>query len=568
MPFVIRLRLVAGGETEEIVLARDSVVIGSGPGADVRREGLGWAARHAVLTRIGDELLVADAAGHIAGSLRTGDALELGGVSLTWLGHGPTTTAAATAPAPAPTPAGAPASAPLAAPSPPRVIPAGQALRASQRWRSGTFGDELVGALRRSPWFVLSAAVHGVALLLLVMFGPIARRETSPIAPYGIVSATAVATDPLESGGPEDRGVDGEPEEVSAPEFDPGPPVLEEKHPEEMPSPGADLRETTPAPEADLLSDPVDDASVPEPLISPSPTIVRLRKPRTEKPPAPPPPAPPTSVTATADDFVDHDQGQALERTRRAVARLRGELRGGGSLGRVLRGLRTADLLVVSGQYDHMETVLEELHLPYTLRSPYDLVSDPDLSAHKLVFWNCGAMSIPPSYRVPLVEMIQRFVRDGGWLFTTDWEVGSLLVKAFPGYLSTGGALRPLPSMVVSIRPVTDAEDDPLLEGVFEPGTNPKWWLEPASQDVIVANRSKVKALIESPDLAGAPYLRSPVVVATFPYERGRVLHAMGHYYQQEGNVTGTAGVQRLALNFVRMRLERGAGAVATERPR
>ena len=53
-------------------------------------------------------------------------------------------------------------------------------------------------------------------------------------------------------------------------------------------------------------------------------------------------------------------------------------------------------------------------------------------------------------------------------------------------------------------------------------------------------------------------------MVATFPYERGRVLHAMGHVYQQEGNVTGTAGVQRLALNFVRMRLEQGGTAAAT----
>jgi hypothetical protein len=236
-----------------------------------------------------------------------------------------------------------------------------------------------------------------------------------------------------------------------------------------------------------------------------------------------------------ADDFVDHDQGNALDRTRRAVAKVRGELRGGGALGRAMRGMRSSDLLVVSGQYDHMETVLEELRLPYTLKGPYELAGDPELSGYKMVFWNCGAMSIPPSYRVPLVNALQRFVRDGGWLFTTDWEVGSLLVKAFPGYLSTGGALRPLPSLVVEIRPVTDAEDDPLLEGVFEKGTTPKWWLEPASQDVIVANRSRVKALIEAPDLAGHPHLRSPVVVATFPYERGRVLHAMGHVYQQEG---------------------------------
>ena len=42
---------------------------------------------------------------------------------------------------------------------------------------------------------------------------------------------------------------------------------------------------------------------------------------------------------------------------------------------------------------------------------------------------------------------------------------------------------------------------------------------------------------------------------------RGRVLHAMGHYWQQKGTVSGAEGAQRIALNFVRMRLERDSAA-------
>jgi hypothetical protein len=44
-------------------------------------------------------------------------------------------------------------------------------------------------------------------------------------------------------------------------------------------------------------------------------------------------------------------------------------------------------------------------------------------------------------------------------------------------------------------------------------------------------------------------------VAATFHYGRGRVLHAVGHYYQEAGNLAGTIAAHRLALNFVLMRL-------------
>jgi hypothetical protein len=49
---------------------------------------------------------------------------------------------------------------------------------------------------------------------------------------------------------------------------------------------------------------------------------------------------------------------------------------------------------------------------------------------------------------------------------------------------------------------------------------------------------------------------RSPAVAATFHYGRGRVLHTMGHYYQEAGNLAGTISAHRLALNFVLMRLD------------
>ncbi len=48
----------------------------------------------------------------------------------------------------------------------------------------------------------------------------------------------------------------------------------------------------------------------------------------------------------------------------------------------------------------------------------------------------------------------------------------------------------------------------------------------------------------------------SPAVASTFHAGRGRVLHTLGHYYQEAGNLAGTNSVHRLALNFVLMRLD------------
>ena len=65
--------------------------------------------------------------------------------------------------------------------------------------------------------------------------------------------------------------------------------------------------------------------------------------------------------------------------------------------------------------------------------------------------------------------------------------------------------------------------------------------------------------LIDSPMLK-SQFNRSPIVAATFHYGRGRVLHTMGHYYQEAGNLAGTLSAHRLALNFVLMRLDQDRG--------
>jgi len=130
-----------------------------------------------------------------------------------------------------------------------------------------------------------------------------------------------------------------------------------------------------------------------------------------------------------------------------------------------------------------------------------------------------------------------------------------VLMEAFPGYVQSHGPRRPLPETIVDIGPAKRQAGNELLEGVFHRGVQGRWWLEQASFDIQPLRRD-VKVLIESPDLKDL-YGRNPAVAVTFKYGRGRVLHVMGHYYQEAGNLAGTVSAQRLALNFVLMRITR-----------
>ena len=268
----------------------------------------------------------------------------------------------------------------------------GIAARAARRWRTGTFGDELVGALRRSPWFVLSAAVHGLALFLLMVFGPSPQRPVVTLLPYGIVTATSEATDPIESGGPEDRAPgELEPEEVSAPEFDPGPPVLDEKDPQEMPSPGADLRETTHGarggraagpdrrgaaaragdqPDADDRARPQADAPTSRP---------RLLPPR-------PPPRSPWPPTTSSTTTRARPSSARAARSRGCAASSAEAARSGARCAAC--GPRTSSSC--PGSTTTSRPCSRSSASRTRSRARTSSSRDPDLSAHKLVFWNCG----------------------------------------------------------------------------------------------------------------------------------------------------------------------------------
>lgn len=598
---MIVLSLTVGGETRTHSSGRPRVRLGSGADADIRVADAGWRDLEAVLVHFGTEVRCEALDGE-SWRLRVGDSVRLGAARVTLVGLLPlaetadapppttaTTSAAAAAallfgdyeeaPASAPTfeleaaperatahartapptpppapssaaaaPSAAPAPAPPPVPSappppPPTFDPSGPFTRppgsprrpAFPAFPTESFGEEVVRQLRRTPYVTVSLVVHVLALLVLSLLHTSPTDDLHERGPGALV--TMAELDPYNA---EDRGLD-------ADDSDDGSPLPQ---PELEPIPDIEIPDVPPPP-AEVPREELELAPLPEPEgldiplgLNPS---VRAAGER------PRPPVKP-ATSELARDFSKADKDAVNQRAARIV---RTHLGREGGRGDPFGRLEREDLLVVDGSFDKIGRVLHALRLPYVAVTPMSLTfkNAPDLDQHKAIFWNCGE-SLPPN-RVPTVaRRIRKFVEEGGYLFTTDWAVATLLMPAFPGYLGTTGPLEPLPETVVDIAPAPGKSTHPLLAGVFHPHVPGRWWLEQASFEVRVLDPRNVETLIVSKDLE-AKYHRSPVVAATFRYGKGRVMHVMGHYYQEEGNLAGTITAQRLALNFVLERINR-----------
>src|SRR3990167_7203209 len=90
-----------------------------------------------------------------------------------------------------------------------------------------------------------------------------------------------------------------------------------------------------------------------------------------------------------------------------------------------LKGIKEKDIVVVRGQYDHVETLLS------TLKVPYELIEPESIESHnggRVMFVNCKSYD---GVSKGTLNAVKTFVREGGRVVTTDWSLG-LISKAFP----------------------------------------------------------------------------------------------------------------------------------------
>ena len=402
-----------------------------------------------------------------------------------------------------------------------------------------TLGEDMVQQLRRAPFFAASLAVH---LLVAFLLAVVWRTDDTPSTQDGTttIGSAILSEEEFDGESLNDDPVDDLP--LDASELDTVDIEESLELPEEAPSAPTipDSLEHELAEFMDGHVEPTEIGTIPTNDILQHRTNKRM-----------PTRVPPKIL---AQQFSG---GMAHQANRKAADIVRdmmgkGARRGGG---KGLEGIKEGDLLVVQAGFDHIGKVLTALRLPYRTVQVYDLTAKDrvNFEDYQVVFWNCGE-SFRGMNRIH--KRIAQFVRKGGYLFTTDWAIEHVVVPSFPGYLTTRGRNAKLEEMVVEIEPTYEHRNHPLLEGVFARNSNGRWWLEQLSFDVGIGPRGRetVTSLIESPPLADH-YGVSPIVAATFPFGRGRVLHAMGHYFQEAGNLAGTIASHRLALNFVMMRL-------------
>ncbi|MBN2150860.1 MAG: hypothetical protein JW839_05430 [Candidatus Lokiarchaeota archaeon] len=178
-------------------------------------------------------------------------------------------------------------------------------------------------------------------------------------------------------------------------------------------------------------------------------------------------------------------------------------------------------IIVVPGEYDTAEAVLDALDLSYEQRDPGEF-DGLKLRTSDVVVVNCPGEGFSPAGLAALRE----HVAAGGLLITTDWALKHVVESAFPGFVEHNGA--ETEEEFVDVR-VTDKVVD-YLKDLIAPGLQPVWWLEGGSYPIRILN-SNVRTLLVSRGMKEK--YADPTVACIIHYGRGRVLHMTSHLFLQ-----------------------------------
>jgi hypothetical protein len=220
--------------------------------------------------------------------------------------------------------------------------------------------------------------------------------------------------------------------------------------------------------------------------------------------------------------------------------------------GEYLERIAASDVVVVKGDSDECENVLDALQVPHTLLSREDaqkkLASlDP---ARVLLVYNCEGDE-NKALKGDEAKALAGFVDRGGYLFTSDWAINEELAPAIPGYISVAKEMAN--EFGVKIAPARGAEKSPLLRDVFPENPYARsqmTWLIDNRAYTFNCAPNKVFPLVESAELLAKGGV-SPVVAATFRPGKGAVLHVLGHFKSQKDKSGDGFALQQLLINFI-----------------
>jgi pSer/pThr/pTyr-binding forkhead associated (FHA) protein len=378
-----------------------------------------------------------------------------------------------------------------------------------------SFSEEVYSALRRTPWWAASLALH---MLLVYVFFSVPFGPVIDGSPFGSVNGTI--DDDFSSMLQDDFDLAPEPEPPAEPDEE------ELTFPEELDT----MPTEVPEPE------PEEDFTLPE--IGPGTIDLSGALARTV------PNAPVIPDSGFGKSGADSANRAAMALLKQAMGG-----RGTNSLAAILRRFKKGEILVARGHYDHVQEILDLLGLARR----YDIVpmvrlDRADLSKRRVLFINCSNETLGKKTH----QKIREFVKRGGYLLTTDWAIEKVIEPCFEGYirvLRRNGRNVITPDEVIGIHTEAVKRKHFLLRGTAITGKDAKWWLEESSFPFEVLKKSEVEVLITSEDLK-KKYGTEEVAI-TFRYGKGRVFHMLGHFYQKEGNLKGTFSTQRMIANFL-----------------
>jgi hypothetical protein len=206
------------------------------------------------------------------------------------------------------------------------------------------------------------------------------------------------------------------------------------------------------------------------------------------------------------------------------------------------QGIPADRILVVEGDFDKMELILDKYGIKYTLL-PRERLLQKKFPRAQLLCLNCSRK--PGADKAKLVATVKDFVERGGWLITSDWALDPYLTEGFPGKVRRLEMKRHQPDTTVAVSAATLTS--PLLQGVFGRGAATQWWLEETS--TLFRPEAGVDVLVTSSQLEQG--WGASAVVIEFRAGSGRVLHLLGHFYQKDGNQVGLVAMDNLILNYL-----------------
>ncbi len=194
--------------------------------------------------------------------------------------------------------------------------------------------------------------------------------------------------------------------------------------------------------------------------------------------------------------------------------------------------IRAAEVVVVTGSADHMEHVLRRAGVRFELAAPADVAQLP-LHGQQVLMVNCTA-PLPPEGR----ERVRRFVRAGGFLYTTDHAVRNLIEPVFPGFIRMVGSSsqKVFPMELVG-------HERGLLQHLATDGP-PRWQLAGGGHLFEVVDKQRVEVLMRS-EAVQAQYGKGGVLGVRFRVDDGVVIHVTGHFHTQPGQQPGVASAGR-----------------------